>query len=84
MANKKGWRKTRYCRGDEVIKNEVELAVTRERLAKMERFLEELRKIARPEEWPALSSGYRLEMERMQGEILDFLVTPASSGRALA
>ncbi len=84
MANKKGWRKTRYCRGDEVIKNEVELAVTRERLAKMERFLEELRKTARPEEWPALSSGYRLEMERMQGEILDFLVTPASSGRALA
>ncbi|CAN5752243.1 hypothetical protein BH18PSE1_BH18PSE1_01590 [soil metagenome] len=67
-----------------MIKNEVELAVTRERLAKMERFLEELRKIARPEEWPALSSGYRLEMERMQGEILDFLVTPASSGRALA
>ena len=67
-----------------MIKNAVELAVTRERLAKMERFLEELRKTARPEEWPALSSGYRLEMERMQGEILDFLVTPASSGRALA
>ena len=67
-----------------MIKNEVELAVTRERLAKMERFLEELRKTARPEEWPALSSGYRLEMERMQGEILDFLATPASSGRAFA
>ncbi len=67
-----------------MIKNEVELAVTRERLAKMERFLEELRKTAQPEEWPVLSSGYRLEIERMQGEILDFLVTPASSGRALA
>ena len=50
----------------------------RERLAKMERVLEALRKSARPEEWPALSSGYRLEIERMQGEILDYLVTPVS------
>ncbi len=50
MANEKGWYKTRYGRGDEMIKNEMELAVTRERLAKMERFLEELRKTARPEE----------------------------------
>ena len=30
-----------------------------------------------PEEWPALSSGYRLEIERMQGEILDYLVQGA-------
>ena len=29
---------------------------------------------AGPEEWAALSSGYRLEIERMQGEILDYLV----------
>ena len=80
----KGMVQNAVCRGDEMIKNEMELAVTRERLAKMERFLEELRKTARPEEWPALSSGYRLEMERMQGEILDFLATPVSSGRAFA
>lgn len=59
-----------------MIKNDQELAVMKERLTKMERFLEELRKTARPEEWPALSSGYRLEIERMQGEILDYLVTP--------
>ena len=50
----------------------------REQLAKMERVLEALRKTARPEEWPALSSGYRLEIERMQGEILDYLMTPVS------
>jgi len=62
-----------------MIKNDQELTVMRERLTKMERFLEELRKTARPEEWPALSSGYRLEIERMQGEIMDYLVTPASS-----
>jgi hypothetical protein len=59
-----------------MIKNDQELALMRERLTKMERFLEELRKTARPEEWPALSSGYRLEIERMQGEILDYLMTP--------
>ncbi len=62
-----------------MIKNDQEFAVMRERLTKMERFLEELRKTARPEEWPALSSGYRLEIERMQGEIMDYLVTPPAS-----
>jgi hypothetical protein len=57
-----------------MIRNDNELAVTRERVAKFERLLEELRKTARPEEWPELSSGYRLEIERMQREILDYLV----------
>jgi hypothetical protein len=60
-----------------VIRNEQELAVSRERLAKIEHTLETLRKTARAEEWPALSSGYRLEIERMQGEILDYLVQNA-------
>lgn len=57
-----------------MIRNDKELAVTRERVAMFERMLEELRKTARPEEWPELSSGYRLEIERMQREILDYLV----------
>jgi hypothetical protein len=61
-----------------VIRNDQELAVSRERLVKLERTLETLRNTARPEEWPALSSGYRLEIERMQGEILDYLVQSAS------
>lgn len=60
-----------------MIRNVEELAVTRERAAKLERLLEALRDSARPEEWPALSSGYRLEIERMQGEILDYLVQSA-------
>ena len=47
-----------------MIQNDTELAVTRGRLAKLERLLEELRKTVRPEEWAALSSGYRLEIER--------------------
>ena len=57
-----------------MIRNEQELAVTRERVAAFERMLEELRKTARPEEWPDLSSGYRAEIKRMQRDILDYLV----------
>jgi hypothetical protein len=68
-----------------MIRNDEELAVTRERVARFERLLEELRGTARPEEWPALSSGYRLEIERMQGEILDYLVqTGPGAKRATA
>ena len=57
-----------------MIRNDEELAVTRERVAMFERMLEELRKTARPEEWTELSSGYRVEIERMQRDILDYLV----------
>ena len=57
-----------------MIRNDRELAVTRERAARLERLLEDLRKSARPEEWPELSSGYRLEIECMQRDILDYLV----------
>jgi hypothetical protein len=57
-----------------MIQNDHELAVMRARAAKLEGLLETLRKMARPEEWHALSSGYRLDIERMQGEILDYLV----------
>jgi hypothetical protein len=64
-----------------MIRNDQELAVTRERVAKLERLLEDLRNTARPEEWPALSSGYRLEIERMQGEVLDYLVRAAPDAR---
>jgi len=48
-----------------MIYNVQDLAVTRKRIAQLERLLETLRKTARPKEWPALSSGYRLEIERM-------------------
>ncbi len=67
-----------------MIRNDAELTVMRERLAKLERLLETLRTTARPQEWPAMSSGYRLEIERMQGEILDYLVqgTPLTGTRA--
>ena len=65
-----------------MIRNDRELAVTRERVASLEKLLEALRKTARPEEWPALSSGYRLEIERMQGEMLDYFVQGAPADTA--
>jgi hypothetical protein len=67
-----------------MIHNDQELTAARERLSKTECLLEALRKTARPEEWPSLSSGYRLEIERMQGQILDYLVESASASRAAA
>ena len=64
-----------------MIRDDKELAVTRKRVAKFERLLEDLRQTARPEEWSELSSGYRLEIEKMQREILDYLVRPASGAK---
>ena len=69
MANKARWDATRDSGGNWMIRNDRELAVTRQRVSQLEQLLESLRKTARREEWPALSSGYRLEIERMQGEI---------------
>ena len=55
----------------------------RERVASLEQLIVKLRSSARPEEWSALSSGYRFEIERMQSEILDYLVegTPPAVSR---
>lgn len=64
-----------------MIRNDQELAAMRERVTRLEHLLENLRNTARPEEWPGLSSGYRLEIERMQGEILDYLVQAAPGSR---
>ena len=63
-----------------MIRNDQELAISRKRVADLERLLDGLRKTARPEEWHALSSGYRLEIERMQGEVLDYLVQSTPTG----
>jgi hypothetical protein len=55
-----------------------------ERVVQVKNLLESLRKTARLEEWHALSSGYRLEIERMQGEILDYLVQDMPPARTTA
>lgn len=65
-----------------MIRNDRELATMRERVTKFEKLLETLRKTPRSEESLALSAGYRLENERMQGEILDYLDHGALEPRA--
>jgi hypothetical protein len=55
-----------------MIMNDQELQVTQERIAHFQRWLADLRKTARPEEFEALASGYRLEIERMQAEVLEY------------
>ena len=66
-----------------MITNDAELKTMRERVAALEELILKLRSTARPEEWGALSSWYRFEIERMQSEILDYLVegTPPALSR---
>lgn len=67
-----------------MIQTHHELTLMRERVVQVENLQERLRKTARPEEWPALSSGYRMEIERMQGEILVYLVQDMPPARTSA
>lgn len=62
-----------------MITNDQELQVTQERIARFQRWLVDLRKTARPEEFEAISSGYRLEIERMQAEVLEYLLRPVTA-----
>ena len=61
-----------------MITNDDELQVTQERIAHFQRWLADLRQTARPEEFEAMSSGYRLEIERMQAEVLEYLLRPVT------
>ena len=60
-----------------MIANDQELQVMQERIAHLQRWLADLSRTARPEEFAAVTSGYRLEIERMQAEVLDYLLRPA-------
>ena len=59
-----------------MIANDRELQVTQDRITHLQQWLIMLRRTARAEEFTALSSGYRLEIERMQAEVLDYLLRP--------
>jgi hypothetical protein len=59
-----------------MIRNDQELQVMQERIARFQRWLADLRQTARPEEFEAMSSSYRLEIERMQAEVLEYLLCP--------
>ena len=61
-----------------MITNEEELGATQDRIVHFQHWLAGIRKTARPEEFEAVASGYRLEIERMQAEVLEYLLRPLS------
>ena len=64
-----------------MITNDHELRVTQERIAKLQHWLVQIRQTARPEEFEAVVGSYRLEIERMQAEVLDYLLRPLAAER---
>ena len=56
-----------------------ELKATQERIVRFQRWLAQIRQSARPGEFEAAAGGYRLEIERMQAEVLDYLLRPAAA-----
>jgi len=69
-----------------MIMNDQELETMQERILQFERRLAAVRQTARPDEFDAVTSGYRLEIERMQAEVLEYLLRPipAESEKQLA
>ena len=59
-----------------MITNDQELTATQERIARFQGWLLQMRQTARPEEFAAVASGYRLEIERMQAEEMEYLLHP--------
>ena len=56
-----------------MIQNDKELKVSQKRIAYFQNLLLQLRVQATPEEFSLVSSGYRMEIEKMQAEVLDYL-----------
>lgn len=59
-----------------MIQNDEELRAARERIAYLWDLLARLRVGSRPEEFELVSGGCRIEIERMQHEVLDYLTQP--------
>lgn len=61
-----------------MIENDRELAVTRQRIEQFQDRLAQIRQNADPREFQAMASGYCLEIERMQAEVMDYLIRPVA------
>ncbi len=59
-----------------MIQNDRELQVTRRRIEQFQDWLAQMRQNAQPRDFDAMASGYRLEIERMQAEVMDYLLRP--------
>ena len=56
-----------------MIHNDKELKTSQQRIAYFQNLLLQLRVQATPEEFSLVSSGYRIEIEKMQEEVLEYL-----------
>jgi hypothetical protein len=61
-----------------MISNDREFDASQARIAQFQEWLRQMRKTARREEFESVTGGYRLEIERMQAEVLDYLLRPVS------
>jgi hypothetical protein len=61
-----------------MIQNDRELEVTRQRIEQFQNWLAQMRRNAEPQDFEAMASGYRLEIERMQAEVMEYLLCPVS------
>jgi len=59
-----------------MITNEQELKATHDRIKQFQHWLVQFRRTARAEEFDAVAGGYRLEIERMQAEVMEYLLHP--------
>lgn len=62
-----------------MIQNDQELEVTQSRIEQFQRWLVQIRQNASGRSFEAMASGYRLEIERMQAEVMEYLMRPASA-----
>jgi hypothetical protein len=60
-----------------MVARDQELKVTQERLDQFQRGLIEIRRTARPAAFDAVTGGYCFEIERMQAEVMEYLLRPA-------
>jgi len=64
-----------------MIHNDQELKGTQERIAYFCQLLAQFRVTASPENYPAMSSGYVAEIEKMQAEVLEYLRRHSSEAK---
>lgn len=62
-----------------MIQNDKELEVTRGRIEQFQKWLSQVREKAGSDEFDSMASGYRLEIERMHAEVMDYLVRPVQT-----
>ena len=60
-----------------MIRNDTELKTSQQRIAYFQDLLLQLRVSATPEEFSSVTSGYRMEIEKMQEEVLEYLTRHA-------